>query len=313
MDLSNIKGNILLYLALWDDDIGPTVVEQFPEETDIDLYENADKIFLSFQTIFGNSPDVQFEKTNLILPLKSQNIVCKILLDTIPNEDLRGGYQPFIIVFIFPIIFPEESLHIFANIQESIISRYKAKKTIHLKQEIEKIVLRAKKEASKLFEQGEINFKDKNYAEAKKSFSGASNISKIINEENIAQRYEAKLNDALIKQAKQVYIEAIKDYKDGEYKNAEKIFRKSLDLAKKTDESNIIKKIRKSMDKNYKNWAKSYAKIGKKSKKKRNFIKANEYYKKALNVAQKSQIRKLIKKYNKKLDKVPHVPLENNK
>jgi len=103
----------ITFLAIWDDDIGPTIIDAYPPDNNLNLEEISEQIFQSFQTIFGNSPEIKFERTDLVLPLKSYNKTAKILLDSFPNDSIRGGLQPFFIVLLAPDNFPIKKISAF--------------------------------------------------------------------------------------------------------------------------------------------------------------------------------------------------------
>ncbi|MBD3351804.1 MAG: hypothetical protein GF364_09995 [Candidatus Lokiarchaeota archaeon] len=64
----------------------------------------------------------------------------KIYLDTIENDDVRGGLQPFSIVILLPEQFPQERLAIFEDILQKMSAVVSNKQKIDLKKYYEEIV-----------------------------------------------------------------------------------------------------------------------------------------------------------------------------
>jgi tetratricopeptide (TPR) repeat protein len=115
------------FIALWDEDLGPVIEDQYPDPP---VYENIDgmaiNLFMTFQTIFGDAEDVSFKKMFLTIPFKSENCVARINLDVVPNEEVRAGLQPFIVVSLIPGELLEESIQTFDPILEKIADQFKA-------------------------------------------------------------------------------------------------------------------------------------------------------------------------------------------
>jgi tetratricopeptide (TPR) repeat protein len=132
---------VLTYLAVWDEKVGPEIYDAYPEANanSLDLDEITLQIFQSFQIIFGTNPDVHFNRTNLSFPLKSLKRIAKIMLDSIPNENVRGGLQPFIVVFLVPEDFSEENLNAFNDILIRIGLHFSKEKRIKIKEYYDEI------------------------------------------------------------------------------------------------------------------------------------------------------------------------------
>ena len=112
MKKNEIKG-LTFYLALWDDDYGPLVLNSFPEKQDLDIEQNAIRVFQSFQLIYGDETDTGFNKTDVLLPFKSDKLKAKILFHSIENKEIRGGRQPFISVILVSEEYLNDDLKIF--------------------------------------------------------------------------------------------------------------------------------------------------------------------------------------------------------
>ena len=90
--IKSTQPNLVLFMALWDEDYGPMIEAKAPE---VSTYENIDgmaaNLFMTFQTIFGEAADVSFKRMEFTMPFKSENCIARILLDVVPNEEVRAG------------------------------------------------------------------------------------------------------------------------------------------------------------------------------------------------------------------------------
>nr|MDO8114742.1 hypothetical protein [Candidatus Sigynarchaeota archaeon] len=161
---------IITFLAEWDESVGPKIIDTYPESKKLELESITMQIFASFQAVFGTSGDVSFDRTNLILPLKSQKVTAKILLDAYKNKAVRGGRLPFVVVFLVPVQFVQRELDVYNDIQEEIVDHYTSKKEIKLAEYYDKIVNETSKLAEKVLDEAESSLKDKEYEEAVEQF-----------------------------------------------------------------------------------------------------------------------------------------------
>ncbi len=114
------------FIALWDETIGPMVIGKTPDPAVIPhIEEIAVNIFMTFQTVFGVSNDVQFSHSIMTLPLKAQDLMARVLLEVVPNKEVRAGLQPFIVVALIPGEMLEETIKTFDPILERIAKSYK--------------------------------------------------------------------------------------------------------------------------------------------------------------------------------------------
>ena len=133
MDNDDSSNSLVVFIALWDEDYGPVIEEVFPEESPYDDIESmTTNLFMTFQTIFGEAVEVSFKKTSLTMPFKSENCVARIQLDVVPNEEVRAGLQPFIVVVLIPGDLDEQSLTTFDPILEKVANLYKETKSVPL-------------------------------------------------------------------------------------------------------------------------------------------------------------------------------------
>ena len=88
------QAELVGFIALWDEALGPTVEDVYPYKHTLgDVDSLAVKIFLTFETVFGNA-DSGFKHTMITLPLNAIERKAIILLETIPNPQVRGGLLP---------------------------------------------------------------------------------------------------------------------------------------------------------------------------------------------------------------------------
>ena len=84
--ITNSESNSVVFLAEWDETLGPTVKDSLnisQKIGDIDII--ALNIFSSFQMVFGDSTEVSFKRTKLTMPLKSRNSIARIFFDVVPT------------------------------------------------------------------------------------------------------------------------------------------------------------------------------------------------------------------------------------
>jgi tetratricopeptide (TPR) repeat protein len=119
---------LVTLICLWDEALGPTITAQVPEMAamgDTDMI--AVQIFMTFQTVFGESSEVAFNRTFLTIPFKSYHRTARILLETVVNPEVREGLQPYIVVLFLPDYLPEEKISLFDPILSKIGVQFKNK------------------------------------------------------------------------------------------------------------------------------------------------------------------------------------------
>jgi len=129
-----VEGNaeIISFITIWDEDIGPVIVDFYPKFKVGDLENLAIQIFTAYQ-FFWDAQDFKFQSTKFILPIKSINRKSKVLLDLIPNLEVRGGLQPYIIALLVPDYFSDEDLKIFDEIMLKISQQFSRNQKLSLK------------------------------------------------------------------------------------------------------------------------------------------------------------------------------------
>jgi len=82
----------LLFSVLWDEALGPTILEVAPNRPQsLDIEGLAIQLFMTLQTVFGTDPDKPFKALHFLFPLAALEIKAKLLTETIPNPGVRGG------------------------------------------------------------------------------------------------------------------------------------------------------------------------------------------------------------------------------
>ncbi|TFF93155.1 MAG: hypothetical protein EU544_06295, partial [Promethearchaeota archaeon] len=138
-----IPKEISLFLAKWDEDYGPEVIDFYPKSIESDLESLAINIFAAFQ-FFYDSPDQDFKRTYMKLPISKFNKKAMVLLEVIHNPDVRGGLQPFFVALLVPDYLRDEDLGLFEGIINKVARRYAYEQELVLKinyNKIEKIFL----------------------------------------------------------------------------------------------------------------------------------------------------------------------------
>jgi tetratricopeptide (TPR) repeat protein len=91
----------VLFMAKWDEELGPEILDFCPKSSILDLESLANSIFATYQH-FWSKPDEQLKSTKVILPVVNLNRKAQVLLELIFNREVRGGFQPFIVVLLVP-------------------------------------------------------------------------------------------------------------------------------------------------------------------------------------------------------------------
>ncbi len=70
-----ILTNLVSFITLWDEEIGPQLVDVFPKEPlpGIDPEIMGIQLFMTFENVFGIKPNTPFERTNLLIPIPPLN------------------------------------------------------------------------------------------------------------------------------------------------------------------------------------------------------------------------------------------------
>ncbi|MFX1338754.1 MAG: tetratricopeptide repeat protein [Promethearchaeota archaeon] len=130
---------IISFIALWDDELGPKIIDIYPKSNIGDPEKLAIQIFTLYQ-LFWESPDSIYQRTDFIVPILNLNKLAKVFLDVIPNVEIRGGFQPFIIVILVPDYFTEEILNTSNEILTKISLEFSKNRVITLKNYYNEII-----------------------------------------------------------------------------------------------------------------------------------------------------------------------------
>ncbi len=311
MDGKTVSSGITTFLAEWDESAGPKIVDSFPASKKMDLEDITMQIFTGFQTVFGTSDDVAFDRTNLILPLKSHKVTAKILLDSYRSKQVRGGRLPFIVAFLVPLKFYERELHVYNDIQERIVDQYAKAKAIELKGYFDEIVQETEKLAMKTRDKAESLLKKKDYWESVEGFRNALFLLKLTKDTSATEETLKKMEAAITKYSKEILDEVNEKIKGGNWAQAEKDHLLTVRLAKEVKNEKIVNLFTGKLNDFYTSWIKSLEREAKVALKWKDPSVARTIQDKIVKLAQKTKNEKLIKKQEKERDKnAPPEPKE---
>ena len=122
----NIMEGLEGFIAIWNEELGPLVIDQYPAQSSIEKETLAIQFFMTFEAVFGQAPMRSIELT---LPLAQFNKIAIIHLDLLKNDSVRGGQQPYIISVLVPESLSQQQIN---ALKAPIEERMKAFKTDHL-------------------------------------------------------------------------------------------------------------------------------------------------------------------------------------
>ncbi|TXT57271.1 MAG: hypothetical protein BAJALOKI1v1_1820002 [Promethearchaeota archaeon] len=111
------------FISLWDEEIGPKIMDLYPRWNSTEIEELATHIFSAYQ-YFWDIPDAKFENASFVLPVKKLEKKAKVVLDSIPNSEVRGGFQPYIVVLLVPDFLTKKQIKNFDDILILISQEY---------------------------------------------------------------------------------------------------------------------------------------------------------------------------------------------
>jgi hypothetical protein len=305
MDGKTVNPGITTFLAEWDESAGPKIVDAYPASKKMDLEDITMQIFTGFQTVFGTADDVAFDRTNLVLPLKSHKVTAKILLDSYRSKKVRGGRLPFIVAFLVPVKFYERELHVYNDVQERIVDQYAKTKAIELKAYFDEVVQETEKLAMKTREKAESLLKKKEYWDSVEEFRNALFLLKLTKNTGAIDETLKKMEAAITKYSKEILDEVNGKIKEGNWIQAEKDHLLTVRLAKEVKNEKIISLFTDRLNSFYASWIKVLEKEAKAALKGKDAdpTTARAIQEKIVKIAQKTKIEKLIKKHEKERDK----------
>ena len=129
---SDESSELISFTAIWDEELGPEIVEFYPISNLGDYEKLAIQIFTVYQ-FFWDSPDEDYQRTNIVLPINRLDKKAKVIFDVIPNTEVRGGLQPFIVVLLVPSYITDEELDEFNETMLKFAQKFSRKEEIFLK------------------------------------------------------------------------------------------------------------------------------------------------------------------------------------
>ena len=126
------EAEIISFFSIWDDELGPEIIDLYPKSQIGDIEKLASQIFTIYH-LFWESPDNKYQRTNFILPINKINRKAKVLFDSIPNSNVRGGFQPFFNVLLVPDYFNDDQLDVYNEILLKISQNFSKNQEIQLK------------------------------------------------------------------------------------------------------------------------------------------------------------------------------------
>ncbi|MBD3196131.1 MAG: hypothetical protein GF317_13820 [Candidatus Lokiarchaeota archaeon] len=129
----------ILFMAKWDDTIGPIIIDFYPKKLFGDMESLAYDIFQTYDYFFEHSKN-PIQKTQVTLPIKNIDKKINIIFAIKPSDKNLGGSELSFISIILPSYFKQNELNIFNNILMKIIQEHSANKHISLKDFYPKIL-----------------------------------------------------------------------------------------------------------------------------------------------------------------------------
>ncbi|MBD3351400.1 MAG: hypothetical protein GF364_07930, partial [Candidatus Lokiarchaeota archaeon] len=60
MNREQAENDVIVYIAIWDEQVGPVISNSIAKNTSIDLEEISLQVFQSFQIVFGSASEISF-------------------------------------------------------------------------------------------------------------------------------------------------------------------------------------------------------------------------------------------------------------
>lgn len=111
-DLYQEIPNFITFITLWDEDLGPKLYDIFPAFNIGDAEKISISIFQVYQ-YFYSSEEQGYNRVFFTLPINKLNKKAKILFDSYPNQEVRGGFQPFFVTLLVPPYFTDKELEFY--------------------------------------------------------------------------------------------------------------------------------------------------------------------------------------------------------
>ena len=122
-----------MFIAIWDEEFGPKIVDINPEVEELDFNTISSHIFRTYQFFYKDEAESHSTRFLFQIPIVNITKKASICLDWVRYEEEGAKKQPFIVVILLPDYFPDESMKVFENIIQNIGMEYAEKKTPILK------------------------------------------------------------------------------------------------------------------------------------------------------------------------------------
>ncbi|MHC1590926.1 MAG: response regulator [Candidatus Helarchaeales archaeon] len=133
------KERVFLALFQWDEALGPVLEKSYPEKIELprDLQTIGTQLFVATASIFGQE-NLQSAQ-GILIPIENISMYGYVYFDSVPDEEVRGGYRRFMLTLIAPRINYMESLKI-RNIFIEVSDWIKTNEPWNIKETWEKII-----------------------------------------------------------------------------------------------------------------------------------------------------------------------------
>jgi tetratricopeptide (TPR) repeat protein len=138
------SSEIILFLSLWEEETGFSVVDYCPKSYLGDLNSLTTRIFSALKFLYLD-PEEKYSSRKLTLPIVSLNRKASVLFEVIYNPEVQGGLQPFILVLLVPDYFLDEKLALFDALMLKVAKKYINEQKIIIKEvyrEIEELYIK---------------------------------------------------------------------------------------------------------------------------------------------------------------------------
>lgn len=238
---------IVTFFCLWDEKKGPKIIDSFPN-CEFDLEAIALQILPVFQSVFGNRGNIQYDRTSLLLPMKNQKKLAKILLNSKPDPEIRGGFLPIVSVLLFPIELSSEYTHYYTIIQDMMITTYSTQNTIKLEEYKEELKEKTYWGAQDLYHQAIGAKKAKKYSYAAELFENASILARIGGIKEIFRNASSEMDKSRMMAAQEIIEDTQHIIKNQRIDQATVMLDRALTMASATGNNKIIKKTQQGLD-----------------------------------------------------------------
>lgn len=123
--------NINLFIAEWDQQFGPNIIEKIPELMEIDLDYITMQIFFTFENFYLNSEKSQNQEPIIFTtPIKNIDKLARIMVRRIEEEEKE---KSLIICLLLPDFIEKEDLTIYDTYIKELLLNYDSEGELSLK------------------------------------------------------------------------------------------------------------------------------------------------------------------------------------